>query len=40
MDTGLAKLRYLEALLDTDALEAVRWRNAAAIFPAGSFPEP
>jgi predicted TIM-barrel fold metal-dependent hydrolase len=40
METGLAKLRYLEALLDTDALEAVRWRNAAAIFPAGSFPEP
>lgn len=40
MDTGLAKLRYLEALLDADALEAVRWRNAAAIFPAGSFPEP
>lgn len=39
VDTGLAKLRYLEHLLDDDALELVRWRNAASIFPAGSFPE-
>ena len=37
LDTGWAKLRYLERLLPADALEAVRWRNAAGIFPAGSF---
>jgi hypothetical protein len=37
MDTGLAKLRYLERLLDADQLEAVRWRNAAGLFPAGAF---
>ena len=34
MDTGWAKLRYLERLLDRDALEQIRWRNAARIFPA------
>lgn len=37
MCTGLAKLRRLEAMLSTGDLERVRWRNAAAIFPAGSF---
>jgi uncharacterized protein len=37
MDTGWAKLRYLEHLLPADRLEQVRWRNAAGIFPAGSF---
>jgi uncharacterized protein len=37
MDTGWAKLRYLERLLTADQLEAVRWRNAARIFPQGSF---
>ncbi len=37
--TGLAKLRYLERQLDAAALDQVRWRNAASIFPAGSFPE-
>lgn len=37
MDTGWAKLRYLERLLPAEELERVRWRNAAAIFPAGSF---
>ena len=37
LDTGWAKLRYLERLLPADALEAVRWRNAAGVFPAGSF---
>jgi predicted TIM-barrel fold metal-dependent hydrolase len=37
MDTGLAKLRYLEHLLSPDHLEQVRWRNAAAIFPVGAF---
>ena len=37
IDTGLAKLRYLQHLLAADELERVRWRTAAAIFPAGSF---
>jgi hypothetical protein len=37
MDTGWAKLRYLEHLLPIDQLERVRWRNAADIFPPGSF---
>ncbi|HEV8612128.1 MAG TPA: amidohydrolase family protein [Gemmatimonadales bacterium] len=35
MDTGWAKLRYLEHLLKEDECEAIRWRNAARIFPAG-----
>jgi len=34
--TGWAKLRYLERLLSLDDIERVRWRNAAAIFPAGT----
>ena len=38
MDTGLAKLRYLERLLRPDELELVTWRNAARIFPPGAFP--
>jgi len=38
MDTGWAKLRYLETLLSEDDLELVRWKNAARIFPAGAFP--
>jgi hypothetical protein len=38
MDTGWAKLRYLETLLSQDDLAAVRWRNAARIFPPGAFP--
>lgn len=38
MDTGWAKLRYLERLLPHDALELVTWRNAARIFPRGAFP--
>jgi hypothetical protein len=37
MDTGWAKLRYLERLLAPADLELVRWRNAARIFPAGAF---
>ena len=37
LDTGWAKLRYLETLLAADQLEQVRWRNAAGIFPPGSF---
>jgi predicted TIM-barrel fold metal-dependent hydrolase len=35
--TGLAKLRYLEELLTPDEVEAVRWRNAAGIFPPDAF---
>jgi hypothetical protein len=35
--TGLAKLRYLEELLTPDEVEAVRWRNAAGIFPPEAF---
>ena len=38
MDTGWAKLRYLETLLSEEQLALVRWRNAARIFPPGSFP--
>jgi predicted TIM-barrel fold metal-dependent hydrolase len=37
METGWAKLRYLEHLLSAEELELVRWRNAARIFPAGAF---
>ncbi len=32
LDTGWAKLRYLERLLPPDQLERIRWRNAAGIF--------
>jgi len=38
MDTGWAKLRYLERLLSPRDLELVQWRNAARIFPRGAFP--
>ncbi len=38
MDTGWAKLRYLERLLGADELELVRWKNAARTFPRGAFP--
>ncbi|HEX8943444.1 MAG TPA: amidohydrolase family protein [Gemmatimonadaceae bacterium] len=39
METGLAKLRALEVIgLSDDELSAVRWRNAARIFPPNSFP--
>ena len=38
MDTGWAKLRYLERLLPPRELELVMWKNAASIFPAGTFP--
>jgi predicted TIM-barrel fold metal-dependent hydrolase len=37
LETGWAKLRYLEHLLSTEELELVRWRNAARIYPAGAF---
>lgn len=39
IETGLAKLRALEAIgLERDKLALIRWRNAARIFPPGSFP--
>ena len=39
METGLAKLRALEVIgVGADAMEGIRWRNAARIFPDGSFP--
>ncbi len=38
MDTGWAKLRYLETLLNKDELALVRWKNAVRIFPPGAFP--
>ena len=39
METGLAKLRALEVIgIGADAMEGIRWRNAARIFPDGSFP--
>ena len=38
MDTGWAKLRYLETLLNKEELTMVRWKNAARIFPPRAFP--
>jgi predicted TIM-barrel fold metal-dependent hydrolase len=38
IETGWAKLRYLEHLLAPADRERVRWRNAAGIFPPGAFP--
>ena len=39
METGLAKLRALEAMgLEEEKVLLVRWRNAARIFPPGTFP--
>jgi len=38
MDTGWAKLRFLQTLLSKDEMALVRWKNAARIFPAGAFP--
>ncbi|HKP30838.1 MAG TPA: hypothetical protein VJU15_15605, partial [Gemmatimonadales bacterium] len=37
MDTGWAKLRYLERIVSAPDLERIGWRNAAAIFPRGTF---
>ena len=37
LDTGWAKLRYLERVLKAEQVDRIRWRNAAGIFPAGSF---
>jgi hypothetical protein len=38
IDTGWAKLRYLEHMLTGDELELVKWRNASRIFPPTAFP--
>jgi predicted TIM-barrel fold metal-dependent hydrolase len=38
IDTGWAKLRYLEHFLSGSELDQVRWRNAARIFPVSAFP--
>ena len=39
MCTGLAKLHALEVIgLSGDDMAAIRWKNAARIFPKGSFP--
>jgi len=38
MDTGWAKLRYLETLLNKDELALIRWKNAVRIFPPNAFP--
>jgi hypothetical protein len=38
IDTGWAKLRYLEHLLSEAELESIRWRNASRIFPPSAFP--
>ena len=38
IETGWAKLRYLEQLLSPSDLDRVRWRNAAAVYPPGAFP--
>lgn len=39
IETGLAKLRALEVIgLDDESMAAIRWKNAARVFPEGSFP--
>jgi len=38
IDTGWAKLRYLEHILSARELELVKWRNASRIFPPSAFP--
>jgi len=38
IDTGWAKLRYLEHMLTGEELELVKWRNASRIFPPTAFP--
>jgi uncharacterized protein len=38
IDTGWAKLRYLEQLLSASELEQIGWRNAVRIFPPSAFP--
>jgi uncharacterized protein len=39
LETGLAKLRALEVIgLSAGDIDAIRWRNALRLFPAGTFP--
>jgi hypothetical protein len=38
IETGWAKLRYLEHILSPGELDHVRRRNAMRIFPSGAFP--
>jgi uncharacterized protein len=38
IETGWAKLRYLEQLLSESELELIRWQNAARIFPNAALP--
>ena len=39
IETGLAKLRALDVIgLSAEEMSDIRWRNAARIFPEGSFP--
>jgi uncharacterized protein len=38
IDTGWAKLRYLESILGPSELEQVQWRNAFRVFPTTAFP--
>lgn len=38
IDTGWAKLRYLQHLLSPSEVELIGWRNAARIFPPDAFP--
>jgi hypothetical protein len=39
LDTGLAKLWALQAIgLPDEEMAAIRWRNAARIFPPAAFP--
>ncbi|GAC1517239.1 MAG: hypothetical protein NVS1B4_16710 [Gemmatimonadaceae bacterium] len=41
METALAKLRAFSAMdLSAESVSAIRWRNAAAIFPPGTFAIP
>lgn len=40
LDTGLAKLRYLEGVLDPEQFEAVGGGNAVRVFPPGAFDQP
>jgi predicted TIM-barrel fold metal-dependent hydrolase len=38
IETGWAKLRYLQRLFRPEEVELVAWRNAVRIFPPGAFP--
>ena len=38
IDTGWAKLRYLQQLLPAADVDRIGWRNAARIFPPAAFP--